>query len=208
MRAAGSPGGISASNASSVVATTTPLRPLLTANATSEAGNYVVTVNWAAPPPVTPYVKCGIDPRHVGVRYHHPRPVTGGTHSWSTCERWKGSQSMPAGRADNPSSTCSSPARTRRFLRSDTPLGRCDDTSRSWSTWPATPRRATQPGGAYGGWGQMLPEYFGPPVPIANYANSGAASGDFGFGATSRRAGNRRLDHHPVWTQRQDGYGR
>jgi len=38
-----------------------------------------------------------------------------------------------------------------------------------------------QSGGAYGGWAQMLPEYFGPPVGIANYANSGAASGDFGF---------------------------
>ena len=38
-----------------------------------------------------------------------------------------------------------------------------------------------QTGGAYGGWGQMLPEYFAPPVGIANYANSGAASGDFGF---------------------------
>ena len=49
-----------------------------------------------------------------------------------------------------------------------------------------------QTGGAFGGWAQMLPEYFGPPIGIANYANSGAASG------------NRRLDHHPVWTQRQD----
>ena len=38
-----------------------------------------------------------------------------------------------------------------------------------------------QTGGAYGGWAQMLPEYLGPPVGIANYANSGAASGDFGF---------------------------
>ena len=38
-----------------------------------------------------------------------------------------------------------------------------------------------QTGGAYGGWGQMLPEYFGPPVGIANYANSGAASGSFAF---------------------------
>jgi lysophospholipase L1-like esterase len=38
-----------------------------------------------------------------------------------------------------------------------------------------------QTGGAFGGWGQMLPEYFAPPVGIANYANSGAASGDFGF---------------------------
>jgi len=38
-----------------------------------------------------------------------------------------------------------------------------------------------QTGGAFGGWGQMLPEYFGPPVGISNYANSGAASGDYGF---------------------------
>ena len=38
-----------------------------------------------------------------------------------------------------------------------------------------------QTGGAFGGWGQMLPEYFGPPVGIANYANSGASSGGFGF---------------------------
>jgi lysophospholipase L1-like esterase len=38
-----------------------------------------------------------------------------------------------------------------------------------------------QTGGAYGGWGQMLPEYFGPPVGVANYANSGAASGDYAF---------------------------
>ena len=38
-----------------------------------------------------------------------------------------------------------------------------------------------QTGGAFGGWAQMLPEYFGPPVGIANYANSGAASGDYGF---------------------------
>jgi len=33
-----------------------------------------------------------------------------------------------------------------------------------------------QTGGAFGGWGQMLPEFFGPPVGIANYANSGASS--------------------------------
>jgi lysophospholipase L1-like esterase len=38
-----------------------------------------------------------------------------------------------------------------------------------------------QTGGAFGGWGQMLPEYFAPPVGVANYANSGAASGDYGF---------------------------
>jgi len=38
-----------------------------------------------------------------------------------------------------------------------------------------------QTGGAYGGWAQMLPEFLGPPVGIANYANSGAASSDFGF---------------------------
>jgi lysophospholipase L1-like esterase len=33
-----------------------------------------------------------------------------------------------------------------------------------------------QTGGAFGGWGQMLPEFFGPPIAIANYANSGASS--------------------------------
>jgi lysophospholipase L1-like esterase len=38
-----------------------------------------------------------------------------------------------------------------------------------------------QTGGAFGGWAQMLPEYLGPPVGIANYANSGAASGNYGF---------------------------
>jgi lysophospholipase L1-like esterase len=37
-----------------------------------------------------------------------------------------------------------------------------------------------QTGNVYGGWGQMLPEYFAPPVAIANYANSGASSGSFG----------------------------
>jgi hypothetical protein len=31
----------------------------------------------------------------------------------------------------------------------------------------------------FAGWGQMLPEYFGPPVGIANYANSGASSASF-----------------------------
>ena len=36
-----------------------------------------------------------------------------------------------------------------------------------------------QTGGDYGGWGQMLPEYFGPPIGIANYANSGASSSSF-----------------------------
>jgi lysophospholipase L1-like esterase len=36
-----------------------------------------------------------------------------------------------------------------------------------------------QTGNVYGGWGQMLPQYFAPPVGIANYANSGAASGSF-----------------------------
>jgi hypothetical protein len=34
-------------------------------------------------------------------------------------------------------------------------------------------------GSVYAGWGQMLPEYFGPPVGIANYANSGASSASF-----------------------------
>jgi lysophospholipase L1-like esterase len=36
-----------------------------------------------------------------------------------------------------------------------------------------------QTGGAYGGWGQMLPQYFAPPVGVANYANSGASSSSF-----------------------------
>ncbi len=36
-----------------------------------------------------------------------------------------------------------------------------------------------QTGNAYGGWGQMLPQYFKPPVGIANYANSGASSSSF-----------------------------
>ena len=36
-----------------------------------------------------------------------------------------------------------------------------------------------QTGNEYGGWGQMLPQYFGPPVGIANYANSGASSASF-----------------------------
>ena len=36
-----------------------------------------------------------------------------------------------------------------------------------------------QSGGAYGGWGQMLPEYFAPPISVANYANSGASSSSF-----------------------------
>jgi lysophospholipase L1-like esterase len=36
-----------------------------------------------------------------------------------------------------------------------------------------------QTGGVFGGWGQMLPEFFVPPVAIANYANSGASSADF-----------------------------
>jgi lysophospholipase L1-like esterase len=41
-----------------------------------------------------------------------------------------------------------------------------------------------QTGGAFGGWGQMLPEYFAPPVAIANYANSGASSSSF-YGTSS-----------------------
>jgi len=36
-----------------------------------------------------------------------------------------------------------------------------------------------QTGGAFGGWGQMLPTYFGPPIAVANYANSGASSSSF-----------------------------
>jgi lysophospholipase L1-like esterase len=38
-----------------------------------------------------------------------------------------------------------------------------------------------QTGNTFGGWGQMLPQYFAPPVGIANWANSGASSGGFGF---------------------------
>ena len=37
-----------------------------------------------------------------------------------------------------------------------------------------------QTGNVFGGWGQMLPEFFAPPVGIANYANSGASS-NFGY---------------------------
>jgi lysophospholipase L1-like esterase len=40
-----------------------------------------------------------------------------------------------------------------------------------------------QTGGVFGGWGQMLPEFFAAPVAIANYANSGASSADFIGGA-------------------------
>lgn len=36
-----------------------------------------------------------------------------------------------------------------------------------------------QTGGAFGGWGQMLPEFFAPPLGFANYANSGASSASF-----------------------------
>jgi lysophospholipase L1-like esterase len=36
-----------------------------------------------------------------------------------------------------------------------------------------------QTGGAFGGWGQMLPSFFNAPVEIANYANSGASSDSF-----------------------------
>lgn len=36
-----------------------------------------------------------------------------------------------------------------------------------------------QTGNVYGGWGQMLPQYFLPPVGVANWANSGASSGSF-----------------------------
>jgi lysophospholipase L1-like esterase len=42
-----------------------------------------------------------------------------------------------------------------------------------------------QTGGSYGGWGQMLPEYLGPPVGIANYANSGASSSSF-YGSSDK----------------------
>jgi lysophospholipase L1-like esterase len=37
-----------------------------------------------------------------------------------------------------------------------------------------------QTGNAFAGWAQMVPEFFAPPVGIANYANSGASSGSFG----------------------------
>lgn len=36
-----------------------------------------------------------------------------------------------------------------------------------------------QTGGAFGGWGQMLPEFFEPPIEVANLANSGASSSSF-----------------------------
>jgi len=39
-----------------------------------------------------------------------------------------------------------------------------------------------QTGGAFGGWGQMLPEFFVPPVGISNWGNSGASSSSF-YGA-------------------------
>jgi lysophospholipase L1-like esterase len=37
-----------------------------------------------------------------------------------------------------------------------------------------------QTGNTFGGWGQMIPQYFAAPVGFSNYANSGAASGSFG----------------------------
>lgn len=40
-----------------------------------------------------------------------------------------------------------------------------------------------QTGGEYGGWGQMLPQFFLPPITIANYANSGASSSSFYSGS-------------------------
>jgi lysophospholipase L1-like esterase len=42
-----------------------------------------------------------------------------------------------------------------------------------------------QTGGAFGGWAQMLPEFFGPPIGIANYANSGASSSSF-YGSSDK----------------------
>ncbi len=36
-----------------------------------------------------------------------------------------------------------------------------------------------QTGGAFGGWGQMLPEFFDAPIAVSNYANSGASSSSF-----------------------------
>jgi lysophospholipase L1-like esterase len=41
---------------------------------------------------------------------------------------------------------------------------------------------------AYAGWGQMLPEFFAPPIGIANYADSGESSASF-MGATKWGAG-------------------
>jgi lysophospholipase L1-like esterase len=39
-----------------------------------------------------------------------------------------------------------------------------------------------QTGGAFGGWGQLLPEFFLPPIGISNWGNSGASSSSF-YGA-------------------------
>ncbi len=39
-----------------------------------------------------------------------------------------------------------------------------------------------QTGGAFGGWGQMLPEFFLPPISVSNWGNSGASSSSF-YGA-------------------------
>jgi lysophospholipase L1-like esterase len=87
---------------------------------------------------------------------------------------------MPAGRADIQDWICSSPAPIQRFLPSDTLWP--DATTKPIMVYVASDSTTCdQTGGAYGGWAQMLPEYLGPPVGIANYANSGAASGDFGF---------------------------
>jgi len=36
-----------------------------------------------------------------------------------------------------------------------------------------------QTGGAFGGWGQILPEFFVPPIGVSNYGNSGASSSSF-----------------------------
>jgi lysophospholipase L1-like esterase len=36
-----------------------------------------------------------------------------------------------------------------------------------------------QPGSAFGGWAQMLPEFFGPSVEVLNYADSGESSSSF-----------------------------
>lgn len=36
-----------------------------------------------------------------------------------------------------------------------------------------------QPGAAFAGWGQMLPEFFGPSVEVSNYADSGDSSSSF-----------------------------
>jgi len=99
--------------------------------------------------------------------------------SWSMCEPWKGSQSTPEGRAATQDWICSSPDQPRGFCHRIR-FGRYDDQTdhglRCRRLHHLRPDRR-----CLRGWAQMLPEYLGPPVGIANYANSGAASGDYGF---------------------------